>query len=436
MRRFLLVTAAGFAALVADGATPAHAQSAIEVSGQTPQPGLTGYVQGRFRFHGAWIDQDGDESDGTPIDGTATDPAGTELNTYDFNAMGRIWIGADGVAVRGVRYGARLEIRIPASGASSDARGNLFLRRATAYIGSPTMGQFRFGSGQVTAVEMMTVGHIMGRIGTGLLDGDIPDFVYTGGGGQLANNFFYSSSTANNFTAVGFFTPQYAGLDIGLSYGPNQSSFLGNCAVASGTAGSMAGCDRVDTVAAGNATALQDIFDAMLRYRGTFGPVGITTSGGIRMASSVGATGAAVPHNNPLVWILGAEFSVGGLTLGGLAYFGDANRGFAALPDTPGANNDDMFAWQLGAMYTIGPWSFGLAYHQLVSEGSTALSADQRDQGFGIGLTYTLAPGLALFAEYDYSKVREGGRDFDLNKDGVQDSFKAQGVLLGVGVQW
>jgi predicted porin len=431
MRKILLATAAGFAALVADGATPARAQSATEVSGQTPQPGLTGYVQGRFRFYSAWIDQDGDESDGNAA---ATDPAGTELRNFDFQTLGRIWIGADGVAANGLRYGARLEIRVPGSGASSDARGNLFLRRATGYLGTPTLGQLRFGSGQVLAVEMMHLGHYIGKIATGTLDGDVPGFLYTGGGGVAATSFFYSASAGNNFTGIGYYTPQFFGFDAGISYAPNQSSFLGNCGVSAGTAGSMAACDRVDTVAVGNANALQDIIDVMLRYRGTFGPVGVAVSGGLRTANSVGATGAAVSFNNPTVGIIGTELSFGGLSFGGLLYFGDANRGFAALPSA--GNNDDIFAWQLGATYTIGAWSFGAAYHQVDSEGSTGNPSDQKDKGFAIGLTYTLAPGLALYLEYDYSEVKESGQDFDLNKVGAQDKFKAQGVLLGVGVQW
>lgn len=429
MRKILLATAAGFAALVADGVTPARAQSAAEVSGQTPQPGLTGYVQGRFRFYGAWIDQDGDSADGTGIDA-----AGTKLSDFDFQTLGRIWVGADGVAANGLRYGARLEIRVAGAGTTSDERGNIFFRRTTGYLGTPTLGQLRFGSGMVTAVEQMYLGHYIGKIGTGTLDGDVPGFLYTGGGGVAATSFWFSSSVVNNFAAIGYYTPQFFGFDAGISFGFNNNSFLGNCATSSGT--SMVGCDRISDVGAGNANQLRNIIDAMLRYRGTFGPVGVAVSGGLRHASTADAVGGAVPFNNPTVGIIGGEFGFGGLSVGGNIYFGDANRGFTALPDNPGANNDSMFSWQIGATYTIGAWSFGAAYHNLKSEGSTAIASDQRDQGFALGLTYNLAPGLALYAEYNYSKVKENGRDFDLQTAGIKDSFKAQGILLGVGVQW
>lgn len=432
MRKILLATAAGFAALVADGATPARAQSAAEVSGQTPQPGLTGYVQGRFRFYGAWVDQDGDQSDGgggNGGQGAPTDPAGTKLSDFDFQTLGRIWIGADGVAANGLRYGARLEIRMTTGSGASDA--HLFFRRTTGYLGTPTLGQLRFGSGLVTAVEQMYLGHYIGKIGTGTLDGDIPDFVFQGGGGVLATSFWYSSSVVNSFTAIGYYTPQFFGFDAGISFAFNDKRYLGSCSASTST---LAGCDRVSDVAAGNANALRNIIDAMLRYRGTFGPVGVAVSGGLRHASTADAVGAATPFDDPTVGIIGGEFSWAGLSLGGNVYFGDANRGFTALPSA--GNNDSMFSWQIGATYTMGAWTVGAAYHNLKSEGSTAIAANQRDQGFALGLTYNLAPGLALYAEYNYSKVKEGGRDFDFNEFGIQDSFKAQGILLGVGVQW
>ncbi|WP_439577217.1 porin [Elioraea sp.] len=420
MRKILLATAAGFAALVADGATPARAQSAAEVSGQTPQPGLTGYVQGRFRFYGAIISQDGRTADN-----------GTKLTNYDFNTLGRIWVGADGVAANGLRYGARLEIRLPGSGASTDARGNLFFRRVTGYLGTPTLGQLRFGTGTVMAVEQMHTGHILGGIATGTLDGDFPGFLYSGGGGFTASSFWYSSSVVNSPTAIGYYTPQFFGFDAGISFAPNDQSFLGNCG------GALADCDRIATVATGNANRLRNIIDAMLRYRGTFGPVGITASGGLRTATTTSAVGTAVAHKDPTVGIVGTQITFAGLTVGGLATFGNSNRGFAALPSA--GSTKKMFGWQLGARYTIGALTVGAAYHQLRSEGSTAGALQNvplRERAFTVGGTYTLAPGLALFAEYIHSRVRESGRDFDSNKAGVQDKFTAQGVLLGVGVQW
>lgn len=422
MRKILLATAAGFAAMVADGATPARAQSAAEVSGQTPQPGLTGYVQGRFRFYGALVSQDGDSS------------ATGKLSSYDFFDYGRFWIGADGVAANGLRYGARLELRMPGDGARGDGRGTVFYRRATGYIGTPTLGQLRFGSGTVRAVEQMYTGHIMGSIASGLLDGDY-NVVFTGQGGLLASSFFYSSSSVNNNSAIGYYTPQFFGFDFGISYAPNDGNLNGQCGAGGAT---FAGCDRASSSTT-DAGRLRNQFDAMLRYRGTFGPVGLTASGGFRTADTVDdPTPGAVGFKRATAGIVGAQITWAGLTVGGITTFGPYNRGFTALPkSSPATRNRNAFSWQLGARYTIGAITVGAAYHELRTEGSTgAATGKLKEQGFGLGASYALAPGLALFAEYIYSKVSESARDFNAFQAGTQDSFKANVGLLGVSIVW
>jgi predicted porin len=314
---------------------------------------------------------------------------------------------------------------------NSDARGNLFFRRINGYVGTPTLGTLRFGSGQVRAVGLMTTGHMMGKIGTGLLDGD-QNIVFTGQGGLLATSFFYSASTGDNASAIGYYSPQFFGFDIGISYAPNDGPFNGLCGAAVGA--SLTGCDRQSSVAGGG-DKLRNQFDAMLRYRGTFGPVGLTASGGFRTADVVGNLTGAKTFKRVTAGVFGAELTWAGLTVGGITTFGPYNRGFAALPKA--SPNRHAFSWQLGAAYTIGAITVGAAYHELRTEGdTTAGTGKQKDQGFGIGASYALAPGLALFAEYIYSKVSERGRDFNSFLDGNQESFKASVGLLGIGIQW
>jgi predicted porin len=350
----------------------------------------------------------------------------------------------------GIIYGGRIEFRhgpqntgalagIPNNTiASPNANADVFIRVANGFIGTPTLGQLRFGSNGVLAVPQMYVGHIMGSIGTGLLDGDFGDFVYQGQRGALANSFWYSSSSnVNRATGIGYFSPQFFGFDFGVSYAANEFGFLGGCG-SSGAA--IFQCDRVSTVTSNDDHRLRNIFDAMLRYRGTFGPVGVAASGGLRTAGTTSAVGTATALKNPTVGIIGAEVTYAGFTVGGIMTFGSANRGFAsgaaALPKT--GNNDGMFSWQLGARYTFGPFTVGAAYHELRSEGRIDVPANQKDRGFGIGGSYALGPGISLFAEYINSSVRESGRlaanDFNSLQAGVQDKFNAQVFLLGVGL--
>ncbi len=421
MRKILLATAAGFAALLADGATPARAQSAAEVTGQTPQPGLTLSTTGRFRFLSALIGQDGRSS-----------TAGDKLTNYDFNTYGRLRFDLDGVSETGLRYGGRLEARMIATGG---ADATLFFRVANGYIGTPMLGQLRFGSGGVQAVPQMTTGHIMGSIAAGLWDGDGTGFFFRPGQQDvLPSNFWFSSSSVNRAAAIGYYSPQFFGFDIGLSFAPNEKGFLGDC---SGASTPITSCDRISTVASGNANQLRNIIDAMIRYRGTFGPVGVALSGGLRTATTTSAVGTATSFKNPTVGIIGGQVTFAGFTVGGLTYFGNANRGFTALPST--GNNDGMFAWQIGARYDIGALSVGAAYHELKSEGTAFAPpapspADRRDRGFGLGASYALAPGLSLFGEYLWGRVRENGVEFGVVTIPQANKFQTQLFMVGLGI--
>jgi predicted porin len=251
----------------------------------------------------------------------------------------------------------------------------------------------------------------------------------------VASSFFYSSSTVNNNSAIGYYSPQFFGFDIGLSYAPNDGNLNGQCG---GGGVTFTGCDRASSSFT-DAGRLRNQFDAMLRYRGTFGPVGLTASGGFRTADTVDdPIPGAVGFKRVTAGIVGAQLTWAGLTFGGITTFGPYNRGFTALPKSaPGVKNRNAFSWQLGASYTIGAITVGAAYHELRTEGLIAANTGKlKERGFGLGASYALAPGLALFAEYIYSKASESGRDFNAFQAGTQNSFKANVGLLGVSMAW
>jgi predicted porin len=464
MRKILLATAAGFAAFVADGVAPAKAQTPAAAA--APQPGFSVSVTGRLRFHGAVINQDGKSAAAGVNQFGNVAVGGAKLSNFDFNTYGRIRVDLSGRNADGIIYGGRIELRhgpqdtgltannrltvedddgnvvfddvLRGSPAGPSANAGVFVRVANGFIGTPTLGQLRFGSNGVLAVPQMFVGHIMGGIATGLLDGDFGDFVYQGQRGALANTFWYStSSNVNRATGIAYYSPQFFGFDFGISYAANEFGFLGGCG-SSGAA--IFQCDRISTVTSNDYHRLRNIIDVMLRYRGTFGPVGVAASGGLRTAGTTSAVAPATARKNPTVGIIGAEVTYAGFTVGGITSFGSANRGFSAVTGNPvlpkaGTDlNNGLFTWQIGARYAFGPVTVGAAYHEVRSEGSVTLPANQKDRGFGIGGSYALGPGISLFAEYVNSSVRESGRDFNALQAGTQDKFKAQVFLLGVGL--
>lgn len=410
MRKVLLAGAAMGAVTLA-GAPEAFAQRVefqqpYAPTSAAPQvrttPGVTVRLAGRYRFYGQYLDQQGEN----------------DRSQFDFFDYARLWLGFDSQAANGLQYGANLEIRMGqgANTAEGDARGNLFYRRMYGYVGTPTMGQVRFGSGQVQAVELMTTGHANAWTASGLWDGDFSAQAT----GPFPNSFWYSSSGGNNNTAIGYYSPSFYGFDFGVSYSFNNGSF--------NSGGAVDRLRRAQTAA--DAARATNIYDIMARYRGTFGGVGVQVSGGYRGSDSVDGNGFA-EYNGLSLGILGAQATVAGFRVGGLISFGTAGSPGAALLQK-GPNEDDLFMWELGVSYRSGPFGVGFAYHEAEYEGSVAVAADRKDTGFGLGASYAVAPGFNLFAEYLYGTVKESGA----NVGNGRDSVRTNAILIGTAFNW
>lgn len=462
MRKLLLasVAAVGGLTLVATdsfaqtsrGAAPTSASPVIQ-----NEPGLNVRLAGRYRFYAVNAQSDFQNTVNT-VAGATT---GSRNGSFDFFDTARLWPGFDGMAANGLRYGAQLEIRFGSANARGDTRSQLFYRRMFGYVATPTLGQLRFGSGQTGAVELMHTGHIMGGIASGLWDGDLP----TGISGQPASIFWFSASGGNNATKIGYYTPQFFGFDAGFSYAPNDGNFENqNCGIAAiGT--SSAGCDRtLESSLDGQAQRLRHIYEIMLRYRGSFGPVGLAVSGGYIGSDTVGAVGNATGYQGLSVGILGAQATFAGFTFGGITSMGRANyaantRTNQALGFTTGntsvaygggtplrpladgtANDDGLFTWQLGVRYNIGPFAVGVAYHEASYEGSQAVAADAKDKGLGIGASYAVAPGVNLFAEYLWGTREEAGVNLRTSSSAanatLDNKFTTNVFGVGISLNW
>lgn len=488
MRKFLLAGAAGVGALMlaAPQASAQNTQITAPTAG-APQirsePGMNVRLAGRYRVYGAFAQSDSTNAS-TGFAGrdmaanasavnpalagnaAANAPANAAVKTGQFDLFdyARLWFGMDGMAQNGLRYGAQLEIRMfSGANARGDTRGQLNYRRMYGYLATPTLGQLRLGSGQVRASELMYTGHIMGSIASGLWDGDLPGAAVGPGTAAL---FWYSASGGNSPTAISYLSPQFFGFDFGISYAPSNGNFGGDgqCGIGQITlANGGANCDRLtESNLDGQTARPRNIGDLMLRYRGSFGPVGLAVSGGVVTADTVGATGNAQSYQNIWAGLFGAQltfagFTVGGIMTGGAANYAANSRANQTIPinnlalansgnnttsygtGTPlqplpsSGNNDNLFTWQLGIKYDIGPFSVGMAYHQAQYEGSIAAPANAKDQGFGIGASYAVAPGLNLFAEYLYGQREEGGVNLRTGQLGNFNN-KAQSNVFGLGV--
>ncbi len=188
----------------------------------------------------------------------------------------------------------------------------------------------------------------------------------------------------NDAKRITYFTPRFAGFQIGVSYAHDafQDNF-GPTNIASGS-GSVA-----------------HIFDIGANYVQSFGDFNVAISGryGVGQNQTAGFTA-----DMPTVYAFGVNLGYAGFTIGGS--FAEANE----------HNNgvDDGTAYDFGASYANGPWTLSITYFH-GENGEPGGTTDEQDT-FGAAVDYKLAKGvrLNLFGAYvDYDSAAGPGSDVD-----------------------
>ena len=491
MRKLLLATVAALGASTGMAAV-ADAQTA------SPEPGsVTVRLNGRFRFYGGIVsDRDtnnnaaGSATGIVDANGQGTLTGTNKQNSYAFGNYGRLFPGFDGVAANGLKYGASMEIRQDQNsgaggglygsvGQQARARGGMYFLREWGYIGTDQLGTIRLGSTDQPSSLYMT-GNFE-NFNDGGFNGDVPGL--TSGVGIAAWPFADGSSYYTTTKAI-YLSPQLFGFDFGVSYEPstsnlsnsnscNAASSLGTNFInsngsfiaatgANGQGVSGPGCGRLSSSPINSESSRRrNTVDALLRYRGTFGAFGIAATAGYIGGSHV-LDNAGVPFtNNPLanggnrpnydgtsVGDFGLAVTYGGFSIGGKYQVGRFNGALGGLvpkglPDGEGA--------VAGFSYTFGPAIVGAHYLYFKSAGDlgNAYFGRQRTEGgIAAGGTYSLAPGLSLFASYLYSERRQNGYNF-LTGQGVgsgptanpggnpyNNKVTTQVFAVGTGFSW
>jgi len=488
MRKLLLATVAALGASMGAAAV-ADAQT-------FPTPGtVTVRLNGRFRFYAGVVSDRSANNNiagsttgaADPITGQGTLTGQNKQNTYGFVDYARLYPGFDGVAANGLKYGASLEIRqdqysgagggVFGSGSQQNrARAGLYFRREWGYIGTDQLGTLRLGSTDQPTSLYMT-GNFE-NFNDGGLDGDV--------GGLAAQNLIlpwpFADGQGSYYTTTKaiYLSPQLYGFDFGVSYEPgtgntggvnacNGSSPVGSnfqttagAFVVSGANGagiSGPGCDRLSSSPINAESARRtNTVDALLRYRGTFGSFGIAATGayvtgshvhdnaGVAFTNDVRAAGGARPNFDGVsVGDFGIALTYGGFSFGGKYQFGRFNGGMGTLVPKGLPDGEAILG---GFSYTTGPIVVGAHYLNLKTAGDTSnafFGRERREQGIAAGGTYSLAPGLSLFASYLYSERKQSGYNFITGQNANagapggnpnNNKVSAQVFAVGTGFSW
>jgi hypothetical protein len=485
MRKLLLATVAVLGGSLALGGN-AHAQLANTYTTAIPTPNPftaapapvpgPGNISVRLQARIVAYMEAGSDSgrNATAVTGVAAIQPNTKLANYSLNEFTRFYPGFDGIAGNGLQYGAALEIRqdqaAPAGGGingsisgDATARGALYLRREMAYVGADNYGFLRYGATD-QPTSLFATGQFE-NFDDGAWNADLPNFFTANT--RLTWPFFDQGGWYTTNKLV-YLSPSFMGFDFGVSFEPNTGSLNngdGNCAynftssitgtTPAGTQTAIVGplnggngssCDAASATTTGDVSRRRNTVDAVLRYRGAFGPVGVAVTagyiaGGRVVSDSLAAPSASNTYKNPDIYDFGGQVTFGGLAVGGHLSGGQYNGGVGLQR----AGTKDALAYLVGTSYAFGPVIVGGSFFDYRSGGSktyaTPLMSNRNEYGIAAGGTYAFAPGMAVYLSYLYGHRYQGGFDFLAGAatgttGGLHNNVQAQGVALGTSFRW
>ncbi|HEX4172057.1 MAG TPA: hypothetical protein VHY82_06215, partial [Acetobacteraceae bacterium] len=127
----------------------------------------------------------------------------------------------------------------------------------------------------------------------------------------------------------------------------------------------------------------------------------------------------------------GIALTFGGLTVGGNVIAGRKN-GYVALEPTGGVHQIGVIG---GVKYVAGPFTVGIALMDYWDQGNVQMTGLSQHHAWGInpGLSYTVAPGYQVYAEYLWNAQSQGGVNQITGATGsnANNTIKSQGILVG-----
>ena len=259
-----------------------------------------------------------------------------------------------------------------------------------------------------------------------------------------------------------YLSPQFYGVDFGAQYAPNMGNTYQMTGLGVGC--NQAGPTCIATTSGDDTTRWYNQVGVGLRFQQTFGAVDFKTYGFYETAGKESLTSGGVSlrlvvlcHPAQVASVChdlddaydNLNFYKAGLAVTALNttfafdYIGGAINGQLAMRPTGGA---PMNAFVTGLTYANGPWTAGIEYGNVQSQGAAQLTGvtQRNEQEFATGGAYKVAPGLSLVAEYQYVFRHQGGYNFQTNAASAFESGKAgstsngqgQGVLFATVLTW
>ena len=373
-KQFMKTTALVAAALIGGAGSAALAQNKASVS-------VGGYYQGDI---------------GLPISNPKI--AGkTKRATVDYHAESEVHFNGSAKLDNGLTLRVRWELEGDADGSpgsnTATDRNVAGIPHTTNSLGgldpideayvtiSGAFGQLVLGSTDNAPTKMVT--GYLGSWPTGVAQNLAFDsFEWT----QNPSAQFHTTrdSRANNFDGdaekISYFTPRVAGVQLGLSYTPNnREQVTGDCG---GT------CGQADAV-----NAEHNGYAVGVNWTGGFDAVKVGLAGGyVRMNARTSGTA-----EDPVLWTTGMRVDSGPIRVAG---------GIKKI--TKGSFRPQGQIFDVGTRYTMGPNRFSLTF----SHGEVKANKDQ-SQAMNLGFARTIGPGTRWHANLIRNRGKIGGNTND-----------------------
>ena len=369
---------------------------------------------------------------------SATKTAVGKNSQYYFGTYTRLYPKFDAKAANGLEYGATMEIRSNSGGVGSggaSTANTLFFRRYNGYLGTPTIGRFYVGP-ENNALARLAAGTTMEDFDfNGGFNGDAP----AANNSNLTINFPYLRGASFYTTnKIVYLSPSFAGFTVGGSYEPSES-------VGETQPSTSAVLNPTTASIAGGVSRRRNTLDIAAQYKGSFGPVALTsfvgyiTSGHIQDSA---ATAATVKFRDLKAYAGGFRMTIGPFAFGGIANAGDLNDNGNGTLLRQGQKKAQNFL--AGFQYTVGPVIMGAQYVNQLSGGNYINSTNYakstlHDIGYSVGGAWDYAPGSTVFLNTLYSTRRQAGYNFvagAATASNVGNTGQARGIAIGNSFKW
>lgn len=337
--------------------------------------------------------------------GIMSDDLDTNQRAHAFRSDTQVAFKIDGKNDSGLGYGGEVSLL---ADTTADVQGRGTNASKTMVYVEGMWGRFELGSNVGVDGTMKVDAASISRA-TGGINGDWSYFAnaddqflamaslplaYGAVGGTASN--FTGTHTEENLNKITYYTPRFAGFQLGVSYLPDES----NRGQGAGTNGPL----RSDN----NAGLSENIFVGGINYDNKFGDIGFAAA-----ATGMEGQSQLSTYEDLQAWNVGAKLSYMGFSLAGS--YGDWGSSNTLKAD----NSDNTNYWTVGGAYEYGPFGVSVTYLNSTADCGLATAAAGLTSQCGaagkndfdnisVGADYKLAPGLTPYAEiswYDQDAV-------------------------------